>query len=433
MYTLYGFIKIPVFNSNVPKQTAALGELSTYCQTYSTEIGSYKRNEYRDVGLASIDSRRDGALVEVGVDYYSLCLQMSQWMYDRTVAGLITLDPAALMQALTAEFGDLVEIKDVGKIVTYKHYNLPSRINISFKGAGEENDLYLWYANDYFEIEYPRHETKVILPHTPIDDLIGSRESAMAILAAINEETHNLEVQKTIGDQPQTVLFTKMFNWTDKDNDEITRPAPFSCIIHGIAGNNIDIIKDAIREEILKNSEHGEAEWAKVFPELFTPTEFYLVPLWDRYSLPNQVLSTGTYSPTVPQADILAYANKYFKGYAVDHIAANCCLSGSIFKSALFVSCGHPRNYKAETRFDLEWPKYCAVPTSSPEFNNLPPKTQKFVMKMVELFKAAEEATENSIVPTGMTRVLRDGVNYLTVSLDNIQYICPIKKNFAKV
>lgn len=431
MYNLYGFVGIPNFQNNTPGRTATVGELSRLGFTFSTEVGSYRDNTYPEVLFHSIDSKRDDVKVDVGLTYYNTILHIAQWLYDRAVQGAVGQDAVALKQALTAEFGSSVEFTAVGAILLQGHYYYPSSMEIKLTNAGEDNDVFVWFANDTFMAEYPGKEFKIVPALEPVDQFFGQRDTVLAMLKAITSESHNAKVQAKIDIDPQTYIWTKSFNWHDQDNDDVTWPCPFTAIIYGNAGINIDYIKEAIRDYILANSQHGESDWAKVLPEIFTPTEFYLVPIWDRYSLPNQALESGVYSPTVPYPELMKYAKKYFKGYPQAHIDVNLCVSSSTYQSLAFVSCGNQLNYGAETSFDKEWPQYCNVPPTSPEFAKLPPKTQAFIVKLVTLLMAAETATGASIIPNDMTRTERDGVYYLTTTVGSVQYLVPIKKDFS--
>lgn len=432
MYTLYGFVGIPNFRNNQAGKTATIGELTTFAETFSTERGEYSLQTYPNVYLTSIDSRRDGALVEVGLAYYDVLLHLSQWLYDRTLQGAVGTDPLALKQALNTEFSNSVNVTTVGAIIQKDSYYFPSYLELTVTNAGEENTLFLWYANDLFVQTYPNYEMRVVLPVDNMDDLLGDRETVLATLKAITPVSHNNRLQKVLEGKPQSYIWTGTFGWHDKDNSDITTPATFSIAINGLAGNNIDLIKVKLREAILAGSAYGQDIWSKVFPEIFTATEFYIVPLWDRVSLPNQVQETGLYSPTVPAlTDLSKYAEKYFKGYAQDFVTPNTCISASVYKSLQFLSCGNADNYNAQTRFDLQWPKYAAIRTDSPEFAKLPPDTQAFIMALVTLIQAAEVGTATSLIPSGMTRTERDGVYYFTTTVDGVQYLCPIKDGFA--
>lgn len=432
MLTLYGFVNIANFINNTPGQTATVGEITTHSVTYSSEKGSYRVPEYPDVSLLTFDVRRDNEKVPLDLAYYSTTLQISQWLYTRSIQGLIGKDTTGLLQALNTQFATVAEFSSVGEIVTHRTYNFPSSITFRLATAGEANEVYIWYADANFRTEYPNFEIDVVPPVDDIDILMGSGNDVLDILKAITVTSHANRIQESIGDQPQTEIWTANFTWVDRTNDEVRYLIPFSAIIRGFAGSNLDHIKDAIREYILGKSQFGRDEWEKVLPDLFTPTEFYLVPIWDRYSLPNQIESTGLYSPTMVLSDIPVYAEKYFIDYTADHISKNVCISGSTFQNIPFLSCGHPRNYSVGSDFDKLWPQYAAISTDSPEFSKIPPATREFIIAMIALFKAAEKATSTSIIPTGMTRTIRGGIYYLTTTVGPVQYLAPIKAGFSK-
>jgi hypothetical protein len=319
----------------------------------------------------------------------------------------------------------------VGNIIQKDSYYFPTYLELTVTTAGEDNTVFLWFANDAFVQQYPNNEMIVVNPVEDMDSLLGDRETVLTALKAITLESHNTRLQSKIEGKPQSYIWTGTFGWHDKDNADITYPAPFSIAIYGLAGNNIDLIKIKLRETILAGSAYGQDIWSKVLPEIFTATEFYIVPLWDRVSLPNQVQETGLYSPTAPLGDLPKYAEQYFKGYAADFVNENVCISACVYKSLQFISCGNADNYNAQTRFDLQWPQYAAIRTESPEFAKLPPATQSFVLALVGLMKAAESGTSTSLLPTGMTRTERDGVYYFTTTVGSVQYLCPIKDGFG--
>lgn len=431
MYTLYSFMVIPNFNDNTPGQGASVGEMSKYSSTFSNEIGLYRQDAYKNVSMLSFDSRRDDVKVTVGIAYFDPLLQISQWLYDRSITSNLPNSPALLKQALQAEFGDVCDITDVGQITTFKTYLFPERVTISFTNTGEENECYLWYSESNFQQYYPKYEIIVVPPVPNIDDLMANREAVIAQLGQVTTVSHNRDINDAAQGKPQTDLDTHSYSWTDPDNSTITAPALFTALIYGPQGINIDLIEEAFRNWILANSKYGVDDWRVRLPELFLPTEFYLVPLWDRYSLPNQTQEKGKYCPSIQPNDIPKYANKYFKGYSADYIGKNTNVSGSAFESALFISIGNEQNYKAEQQFVVQWPDYMVASVNSVDYAKMSPATQAFVMAMFKLFAAAEDATETSLIPTGMTRTERDGVYYLTTTVSNVQYLCPIKKGFA--
>lgn len=431
MLTAYGFVTIKNFVDNTQGVTSVIGELSKIGYTYSTEVGNYNVATYPDVSLSSFSVERDGVVVPFGLTYYSSILNISQWLYTRSIQGLITNDTIALMQVLNAEFGDTATITAVGTIATKGSYKFPSSLQVTFTTAGEDNLIYLWYTDAAFTTEYPNKEFTVVMPIDNIDILVSDAASALAAIQALTITGHSKRIETAIGNLPETNIWTGDFTWVNKDNDEITAVMPISTINYGIAANNIDYIKEAIRDYILGNSAYDQDVWQKVLPTLFIPTEFYIIPVWDRISLPNQLDSTALYSPIVPYRLFLNYTDKYMADYPQAHVIANSVEAACTYQNLQFLACGHPDNYGVTTQFDLLWPFYAAIATTSPEFGKIPEATRNFIVTLISLLKVAEAASSSSILPSGFTRTERNGVFYITTTVDTVQYLVPLKTDFA--
>ncbi len=432
-YALYGFGEIPNFRNKSPGQVATIGEMTKENYTYSNEIERYSLKDYPNSQLISLSSSRDDNLVSVGLTYQDLLLKMTEWLYLRSISGNIPKDIPTMLQALRAEFGAVANITDVGEIIYKDTYLFPTYVTLSATNAGEDNNLFIWYGHDSLEKYYPNNDYTGILPinNIDIDKLAGDRDAALALLKAITIVNHNTRVDQAAIGHPQTFLVTMNFRWHDKDNADIYYDSPFSVLCHGPQSKNIDLIKEYLRNLILSLSVHGEDIWSKIYPDLFVPTEFYVVPLWDRIALPNKGTGSGIYSSTIRDRVVQQYAQKYCKGYEKDFLADNVTISSANYQCLLFIACGNKDNYGATTAFDTQWPSYCDIDTKAPDFGKLPPPTQMMILQLNGLFKAAEEATEHTIIPQDMTRTVRDGVYYLTTTVDNIQFLCPIKKDFA--
>ncbi|CAM8750649.1 virion structural protein [Klebsiella phage vB_KpM_FBKp24] len=432
MLNAYSFVTIKNFINNAIGQTAKVGELTTYGETYSTDVGTYSVPDYTDVILKTLSVTRDGTKTDLGLTYYTQILEISQWLYQRSINGLITADSAALLQALNAQFSDFATVSEVGSIVNNGSYNFPSSLHLSFSNAGEANDLYVWYAIDNFLVEYPLYELSVVMPFDDIDILVGDADTAVSTINAITPVSNTARITAAIAQNPQTDIWTGYFTWVAKDNDEITKQIPINVVIYGSAGKNLDYIKDAIRDHILGNSASGTDVWEIVLPDLFTPTEYYVVPVWDRISLPNQLDSTALYSPVLPYKDFLTYTDKYMADYEQSHVINAGEIVFSVYQNLQLLVCGHVRNYNVSYIFSDLWPRYAAIPTTSSEFGKIPEATRNFIISLIALLKTAETATGTSILPTGYTRANRNGTYYITMTVDTVQYLVPIKSGFSK-
>ena len=435
MYNLYGFVEIPNFASNSPGTTATVGELSSWGRLFSTEIGQYKNATYADVQLVSIDSRRDDALVDVGLTYTDATLHVSQWLYDRSIQGQLGNDVAAIKQALSAQFGASMTILEVGPVVAQSgRYYFPAYISLTLTNSGEENTIYLWYSDEYFtsKVPYPRYEMREVLPVTPIDALMGAPEAVTALLKSITPASFLSHANTVAGQKSQSNLWSNEYEWHCLTNSDITQQCPLGVLINGVAGVNIDYIREFLRNRILELSAHSVDDWRIVLPQLFKATEFLIIPLWDRKSLQNQDESTRLYSPTVRMKTsvLKAYTDRYMPEYSAQWLDENLCVTGSTYKNLAFLSCGNPDNYGAKYSFDEQFPEYAVVNTLTPEFSKIPGRTRVFITKLTNLFLVAEEATTTSMVPDGFTRVVRNNVHYITFTYESCQYLCPIREGF---
>lgn len=433
MYSLYGFIEIPNFQSNDADTIATIGELSAFGRTFSTEVGLYSLPAYENVQLISIDSRRDKALATVGLGYTDPVLHIAQWLYDRSMQGQLGQDPLVIKQALTAQFGASANITSVGPVVIQGgRYYFPSYITLNLTNTGESNELYIWFADTAFTstYAYPGYEMRLINQVTPVDTLMGSAEAVLAVLKTITPATFTAALQSAMGQKPTTSAWSNEYTWHCLTNPDITYPFPLGALLNGVAGSNIDNILDFIRETFLANSQHAIADWRVVLPEVFRQTEFILVPLWDRKSLDNQDQSTRLYSPTSRAFGTKPYTDRYMPEFTADWLKQNLTTSMCIYKNLTFLACGNPDNYGAKFAFDEQFPKYAAISTLSPEFSKIPEYTRNFIVQMVALFTQAEIDNGKGILPAGLTRIERNGVIYVTFTYDSCQYLCPIRSGF---
>lgn len=429
MYALSGFIEISAMISNEPAVTSVLGELSKRSQTFSREVGNYRNASFPDVELSSFNSNRDDVLVEVDPTYVDICLQVSQWLFQRSIDGSLSDDRENTRQLLLTEFSGILDIQRVGNMVTNGTYWLPEQLVFSKLGGTEENVIRLWYSDPSFQAQYDQYEILVVPIVDPLDDLHGARATVMNILNAITVPIVLQKIDTLVGEHPPTEIVSTEYDWTDKNDPTVTKATPWTVIIYGAAGNNADLIREALINWILGNSAQIREEWEKIYPDLFLPNEFYITPIWDKYSIPNQMASTGLYSPTMKYADMMSYAYSTFHDVPLIHIREHLTHSVGIYKSLGFVAVGNPRNRDGVYSFDQLWPQYVTIGSDRADFNKLPPMTAEFIMLLTQMFQVAESLTEFGSIPPGMSRVIRGDVQYLAATYEKMLYLVSLKSN----
>lgn len=441
MYTLRGFVNINGFVDNTPGVIAPIGELSSIARSFSREIGHYRDNQYPAGKLMSFESERDNVDVPVDVVYSTVVLKMTDWLFNESIKGDIKDQPEIVKQALQAEFKSEVKIIEIGEMATNGRYWFPSSIIFSSlesdDGTGklEENWIRVWFTDAAFKAQYDKYDIIVACPFNEWDDFFLPIDTVITKIKAITAESHNRHIWPYRGENPETQLSTDNYDYVNPGNRKEMYPVPFSLFIYGLAGINSDIKREEIINEILKNSTHSRDEWEEILPDLFTPTEFYLIPIWDRLSLPDLGDKAAWYSSTISPTRQVNTAKKYAYGdaYNPEYLEKNIELFGTIYKSLAVVAVGHPKNRHAPTLFSELWPHYAIISSTALDFNRIDPDTQEFILVLQGLFKTAETMTPYSAIPEGMTRVKRGDTYYLTTQRNKVQYVMPLRLNFASV
>jgi hypothetical protein len=225
---------------------------------------------------------------------------------------------------------------------------------------------------------------------------------------------------------------TDEYDWHDPLQTSHLVATQWTVLIYGVAGNNIDSIKDALVAYILANTSHTQAEWTQIFPDIFKRTEVTLVPNWGNYAIPNRVVDTGIYSPfanlTAENAQLTAYASSY----PAAHINAHGHVFGHPYKSLAIGAIGSDQNRDNLYELVQIFPDFIAVSSQSTDFARMSQNTQGWAELLEQLLITAETMGPFTSLPAGMTRLTRNGMLYAVASYGNIHYLVAAKYNFPQ-
>lgn len=449
-YSLKGFVAYGAMSDNVPEEVALLGELSLRSGTYAKDRALYATTagtapSSTAVNLSVFSSKQsDGSDAAIPVDYTTTLLAIGKWIYEQSLSGQFSSDNNAFLQALLSEFSGQIKDVVVGSMLQQGTQWMPESITFHFTSASADQPSYtsitrvkLWFSDHSFATQYDEYLIEFVTPlpdGSPLDDFFKPSSQVATEVESVTLPDLMQQVQTVIGNDPPTMVKTLNFDYHDPNDASYTHPTNWTFIIYGQAGNNIDAIKARLIEYILANSTHSREDWAKIFPDIFTSTEYIITPLWNQYAIPNETVDMGVYSPTVSVARAQQIAPSVFVGtkYTQDHINANMSVMGVPYKSLGMIVCGGPDNRDGITQFEHQWPDYIAVPTSSLDFDRMSPDTQSFVSLLYQLLKIAEDMTEFSDIPINFTRLKRtnpSGVDvlYVVATYQDIQYLVVAK------
>jgi PKD repeat protein len=451
-YSVKGFVAYGSMSNNDPETVATLGELSVRSETFakdrslfSTTAGTGQSSS--SVNLSVFSSKKaDGSVVPVPADYSTQLLTMAAWIYTQSIAGQFSANASACQQQIVAEFSSSIKDVTVGTMLQQGSQWMPEYVVFHFNAASNssgaagyttQSRIKLWFADHSFATEYDEYLIDFVTPLPPgsaLDDFFKPSAQVVAEVAQMTLPKIMQQIQVVAGNDPYTLVKTIEFDYHDFNDTTFTSPTNWTFVIYGAGGDNVDAIKAALIDYILSNSSHSRDDWSKIFPDIFTATEFVICPLWNQYAVPNKDLVMGVYSPTANLVNVQTIAPSVFIGtrYTSSHITANTEVTGVPYKSLALAICGGPENRNGIARFSQKFVDYMAVPTSSLDFNRMSPDTQAWVSLLYQLLLIAEEMTEFSDIPIGFTRLKRTNANgesvlYVVASVDNVQYLVVAK------
>lgn len=434
MYELKGFYEIAAFINNATDQTALLGEISDNSLTYAKDKSILTGSSTPNVGLISFHSVRDETVVQVEGNYLEQTLKLGQYLYDQAIDGVITNNPTALRQMVMAEFNGILDSFSSGVMKNNGQVWMPEWIEFKLVGA-EDNRIIIWLADDSFAAQYDGYIIKVIQPILPVDDFFKDPLIVKGLLDSYSIVEKLEEAQAERAQYPYTHLRAFEFDYVNPVNNAQRWPAKWIVLIYGEAGNNPDLIKDAIVKDILDQSERPREDWEVILPDLFLTTEFIFTPLWTKYSIPNADFRTGIYSPIYDPNTDLKFILRTARGpaYTETYVRSNYQTGVNIYKSLGFGVIGNPQNRNGIRKFTQQYPEYLVTEVGSGDANRVDPETLEWMMLFSKLIKAAETMTQYTSVPQGVSRMNRDGIVYASAFFKNVNYLVAAKASVEAI
>lgn len=442
MYILKGFYEYPSLIDNNTDKVSKFGEISDNSLTYSKNKTIHTNQTTPNVGLISFHSVRDNLPVNVEVAYALPILKLGEFIYQRANDGTIgaTTTPSGINQMILAEFSGIVKDITSGPVSGYNNrYYMPEYIEFTLEAPNDEPNLIrIWLSDEAFSGQYDQYTIEVIHPieknlQGNFDDWFKDPTTIKELLAAYNWPEKLQEVQERRAQYPFTYQSAYSFNYVTPGKPNLQWAANWIVIIYGIAGNNLDLIKDKITSDLLENSTHTREEWETILPELFRTTEFIATPFFNNIAIENRDFRGGIYSPTMDPRKLLTLIQRTARGnsYNPTYVANNYELSSVLYRSLGFSMLGNPKN--PINKFSLMFPDYILVTNISDDIDRVSVITKDWMLLFNKLIKAAEEMTPYTSIPQGISRIIRDGIVYASAIYKNVNYLVVTKYSVDSV
>lgn len=433
LYSCFAVINDLIINGS----TSPLGELTNNTITYAKEPDYYNQSGvpitlvgFRGVSETSNYEKIPDAFIKPITD-------MTNWLYEQAKANKTTNSTQACLQLLKATYVAGWTWTDVGVMVTNNAIWLPSSISFTLKVGTVTHDFKIWLANEYFAVEFPYREIYVVhpIPITDIDSLADKNfKQVLQLIQAQTTSKIEARVDALLGKDypPYSARVVYSFDIYDLVNTPNKNTGDWTVIYYGNPNDAEEQTYEQIKECILSNSEYDETKWADVIPDLFNPLEFAIVPFWNKIGIQNETVAGSTFSPIFTYDGGTDLPMKYGALWDSSQIIKSLQVVPSLYKSAHMAFIGKPTNHNDLTLINQIFPDYQLIPSTDSQAGMMSKSTSQFIFDLEGMLAAGMTVTPDGMPPTGIQRVMKNGMLYITRRTSNVKISMITRYQFVK-
>lgn len=411
MITAMGFLSLKKHWNPQVGTIARFGELSTESQTYERSIArlNHVSNDSRFLTQFSVLDSATGTTTLTDEQFTHVWVILD-WVVDEVEKKNTTSNTDDFIIHARNHFGSAVVDLTVGKMVS--NGDLWSPDFIKWQDV-DGNSYTYWLADTEFKNQYQGGEVQVLGLMGNTSTWFLSKTKVESELAKVTQTSIIQTItQNCIREDGTYANYTSLapivVRWYEKNNTENYLDVEWTVAVYGEAKNNPEDIKAAIRVYLLTNPSYTEADWMGVFPEIFNPTEFTLIPMWSHYAVkPSE--ETAIYQPILKLKDTSKLADTVTVDYGLSHIKDHIEALPNIKDSITLLSIANPNNLLNAFSLSVMYPKYFLVDSGSADYTRLNESAEEFIELLHTMLFYAKTVTSSSSLPTGLFRVYRHG------------------------
>lgn len=431
MYRFKGFVEITTLISNANDVVAAIGEISPRALSFAKDIkrlvGVGANKEVTVLGFSSKASASGSVTIPTLIS--SKAVIIAEWIHTRQKTIASNETKADFLSAFNSAFsGQCVNVSCGEMTVASNGKPYPTFIRWkSADYAGEDNLNTLWLSDAAFQSEYDDYEIVVVPPLTNIDSFFNPYGEVLTSLGEMNMVRRMEAIQNARGRYPETIVTAESFNFYNQLNPTVKVSTDWAFLIYGPKGNDADALKEALINYLTVTSSRGISPWKIIFPDIFKSTEFIFVPKWHEYAIEEMVLQSGIYSPIMNPYKDTTYLKAVVNEYSPIHVERYMDVMAHPYKSLMLLVIGNAENRDNKYAIRQVFPDILAVSSTSFDFNRMSETTKKFLLILSEMIAIAETLTQSTDIPAVYKRSERNGVLYITATIDNVRYMVASK------
>lgn len=431
MKIVQGFVSIPSLSDNSVNAIAEFGEFSPHSATFTKDLRSYSDTDvYPHIEIITVKVI-DEASTEIALPtaVSDKMLAVSNWIYTQYSNSAIPLNmnKATMEQAILAEFSGVSRVQ-IGQILPTADPSkrLLDHVRFDVNHANVQWRVTLWWSDSRFRSQYRYYDIHVVPPIDDVSRLIGKIADVAVALNAVKTQAITNRINTHNAKHKLSHIHTLDVDWHDPNNAASRLLTGWTLLIHGNAGSDTEAMKSAIRE-YLEEQVPG-AQWAKIFPSLYSANEFILIPYWKDYASVLQNYDDGLYRSMVSLGGINDIKEKFvpstykYGSSSEQFLNKNGTIMSVFYRSMMVYTIGNPAN-NGDVFSILElYPDYMSVSTESLDFARMSMRTQNFVLKLNDCMNKARVYDPNVGTPEGYTLSLRGAREYLGFDYEGYTY-----------
>lgn len=442
MYTLNAFVEIPALANNQIDRIAEFGELSVKARTYTKDVRNFvDKSAYPNIELTTFAIMDEAAVAVPNPPdaLTNIALSVSNFLYTQYSNNAIPLPTSkeTLESAVDSQIPDIRNVK-IGDIL---ESNVPGKRLVDYVryDVTIDNELWrvtLWFSDAKFRLQYPLYEIVVIPPLGDIDRLIDTPATVIEALDAVKIDYTINRIAGITNEHSATTVYTHTVQWHDPAGTSARVDTKWTMVIYGSAGNDLDLIKDAIRRYI---GDHSLSDkWPTILPDLYSENEFLLMPFWGLLSTPTDGYDDGLYSSIVNLSELDTQADRLIPASFINVVNREelkkqyLGVMSTTYRGMNIMTIGNPNNVGGNVIFKDMYPDYMAVSSDKPDFARMSSKTQEFVMKLLETLNIARNYTLTSQLPSGYAKATKSNREYVGFDYEGFTYYILTRIGYLK-
>lgn len=304
----------------------------------------------------------------------------------------------------------------------------------------------VWLSDRTFKLFYPLYDIDVVTPFEEFDTIVKKPSEMLAALGKFDLNKFARRQDEVKDGYPST--FSRVLNIPYRPRKDLkTVDCWFGFNIYGAAGDYEHLMREKLYD-YLKDLGLSD-EWIEDhFPSIFEVNEFFIVPEWTDYALPNRN-NQGSINSQVNKAYSAPFnMPKYVKAYdgKDNFMRANTYNVPIAYNNLMCRVLNGVYTQEEVQDFKKYYGDLITVSSTSPDFARMSTKTQRFLIVLNHMINVSDAIDQTELFNKLMSDsylldnklikfaiAVRRGVTYISTYYDQHRYFMVPRYEFERI